>query len=178
VPIPDRLRPPNVTTEELGRYCNLCKKIERAIERSQDEEVQRLMVKWDRRCARREPKDFVTYYKAIDREVFVGEAMLGVPAVVSDLTYTELQSVIAVVREAVELAEDEQSWYEGWLETNFPGANFSDLLYWPNHWFGDESLLHAEFTDEQLLRYAMLWSGRVLPDAPVDVPLPYPIPAL
>jgi hypothetical protein len=61
----------------------------------------------------------------------------------------------------------------------------SDLIYWPDSWFGNASLFRdangafkpeSALSNDQILAYAMAKSGRVLPDAPKDVVLPFPMP--
>lgn len=120
------------------------------------------------------PSDF-RYQGAIDRDTFVTESLMGPPALVADLTYPELRAVLEGLLPA-RLSEAEQSYYLGWLEANLPGSNVSDLIYWPNEWFKDQSMLHVELTPDQLLGYAMRASGQVIPGAPEDVELPYPMP--
>ncbi|HIC7248739.1 TPA: hypothetical protein ACW2VC_004013, partial [Klebsiella variicola] len=62
----------------------------------------------------------------------------------------------------------------GLLEKNFD-ANPSDLIYWPNEWFQDEYMLHADLTPEEIAGYLMAKSGRLLNDAP-QIELRYPTP--
>jgi hypothetical protein len=173
MPIPDRLRPPPISDDDLRSYTELCQAIEDGLEMKDD--VSELLTRWNRRAGREYlPSDF-NYHGAQDTEVFISKALFGAPPLVADLTYDELRSVLAAVCSA-DLPEAEDDWFIEWLERNLPGSNISDLIYWPNEWFGDERLLHAELSDDRLLRYAMLKSGRVLPDAPADVELPYPMP--
>ena len=173
MPIPDRLRPPPVSDAELREYMALCDEIETGLEFRED--VPEQLARWNRRMGREfRPSDF-RYHGATDRETFVREALMGSPALVADLTYPELRAVLEEVSTA-RLTEAEQGYYLDWLEANLPGANVSDLIYWPNEWFADEAMLHAELTPDQILGYAMRASGRVLPDAPRDIELPYAMP--
>lgn len=64
------------------------------------------------------------------------------------------------------------------LDVNLPGAGVSDLIYWPNHWFGDESANPNAYplTHEQVVRYALLRSERVVPGCPMEPDLPFRLP--
>lgn len=172
MPVPERLRPPTPSVAEFREYIALCDRIEDAA----PSDVEPLLARWNARAGRTYTHaEFKTYYGAVDVETFVGEMLLGEPAVVSDLTYAELRAVLESAA-GNELSEAVASYYLNWLDVNLPGANVSDLLYWPNEWFGDESMLQVELTPDQMLAYAMAKSGRQFADAP-DVPLPYPMPA-
>lgn len=61
------------------------------------------------------------------------------------------------------------------LDLNLPCASISGLIYWPGHWFGDERC-GLELTPEQIVRYALLRSRRMVPGCPDRPPLPYPPP--
>ncbi|NBF04278.1 hypothetical protein GV819_18505 [Pseudomonas sp. Fl5BN2] len=61
------------------------------------------------------------------------------------------------------------------LETNFPEANASDLIFWPNEWFGDPDMLHVEISSPEIVAYLMAKSSRPLADAPL-ITLPYALP--
>lgn len=173
MPIPARLRPPTPTPEEFREFMELSRQIEYAIEDRAD--FSDLLARWTARAGGAyQPSDF-HYHGAIDRDTFVGEMLLGEPALVPDLSYDELREVLRSVAEG-ELSEAVSSYFVWWLEANLPGANVSDLLYWPNEWFGDEAMLHAELSHDQILAYALAKSGRSVPGAPEGVPMPYPIP--
>lgn len=174
MPIPERLHPLTPSAEEFREYMELSQQIEHGLEDRAD--VSELLDRWNARAGRAyQPSDF-HYHGAIDRDTFVGEMLLGEPAFVPDLTYAELHEVL---RSAVgnELSEAVASYYLNWLEANLPGANVSDLLYWPNQWFDDDAMLQVELTPDQILAYAMARSGRRVPGAPENVPMPYPLPA-
>jgi hypothetical protein len=172
MPIPDRLRPPPITDAELRAYMDLSAEIEDGLEFGDD--VTDLLARWNRRMGRAyDPAEF-RYHGATDRDTFVTGALLGTPARVADLTYPELRAVLDEVLSG-RLTETEGTYYVFWLEANLPRANVSDLIYWPNEWFKDQSMLQVELSPDQLLGYAMKASGRVLPDAP-GVELPYPMP--
>ena len=83
------------------------------------------------------------------------------------------------------LPESEVGYYLGWLEAQFPGSNMNNLIYWPDEWFDDSSLFRdangafkpeSDLSNDQILAYAMAKSGRELPGAPKDVPLPFSMP--
>jgi hypothetical protein len=173
MPIPARLRPLTPSREEFGEYMELSRQIEHGLEFRED--VSELLARWNARAGRTYPPSDFNYHGAIDRETFVGEMLLGQPRLVPDLTYDELREVLRSVR-AVELSEAVQSHFLNWLEVNLPGANISDLIYWPNEWFNDEAMLHVELSDDRMLAYAMAKSGRHFPDALAGVTMPYPIP--
>jgi hypothetical protein len=176
MPIPDRLRPPTPTAEEVAAYTDLCRQIENG-RYADEEELSALLARWNARAGREyRAAEFRSYYGSMEIEDFVGEMLMGTPAFVPDLTYTELRDALEGVLSAV-LSEAEQGYCIGWLETNLPGANVSDLIYWPNEWFADEAMFHIELTADQILAYAMARSGRRIPGAPENVPLPYPIPS-
>ncbi|MBN9120409.1 MAG: hypothetical protein J0I06_14835 [Planctomycetes bacterium] len=172
MPVPPRLRPPTPSAEEVREYVALCRQIEDA----HRDDVGPLLARWNARAGRSYTQaEFQAYYGSVAVETFVGEMLLGVPALVPDLTYDEFRDVL---RSAVgnELSEAVASYYLNWLEANLPGANVSDLLYWPNEWFRDEAMLQVELTPDQVLAYAMARSGRRVPGAPADVPMPYAMP--
>lgn len=86
---------------------------------------------------------------------------------------------------SADLSEADDQYYLDWLEAQFPGGNTSDLIHWPDEWFGDASLFRnsngafkpeAELSSDQILAYAMAKSGRRLPGAPENVSLPFPVP--
>lgn len=103
---------------------------------------------------------------------------------IKDLTYHEAAAVLESVSN-VELSESATSYFLEWLETQFPEANMSDLIYWPDEWFDDASQIRnsdgsfkpeADLSTDQILAYAMAKSNRLLPEAPRNVTLPFPMP--
>lgn len=175
MPIPERLRPAPPTAEELAAYTELCRRIENRRYADEDE-LAELLARWNRRAGREyDAAEFRTYYGAMEIGEFVTGMLLGVPQLVPDLRYSELRDVLEAVV-AVALPQPEDGYFLNWLEAQLPGSDISDLIYWPNEWFGDESLLHVELTPDQILAYAMARSGRRLPGAPENVTLPHPIP--
>ncbi len=174
MPVPSRLRFVKPTKRDVDEMVALCHQIEQA---AIDEapELDALLARWNARAARAyAPAEFRTYAGAISTKHFVKNALAHAPARAPDLTYAEARDVFAAVA-AGELPPAEHDYFLDWLEENFPGANVSDLIYWPNAWFSDESMLSVELDADQLLHYAMSRSGRVLDGAPA-VPLPRPDP--
>jgi hypothetical protein len=173
MPIPPRLRPTTPSAGEVREYTELSAQIEDGLECG--ESVSDLLARWNARAGSAyQPSDF-NYHGAISSETFVARMLLGTPALVPDLTYPELREVLRSMLDG-ELSEAVESYYLCWLGANLPGANVSDLIYWPNEWFKDESLLQVEFTPDQILAYARAKCGRIVPGAPAGVPMPYPIP--
>jgi hypothetical protein len=170
MPIPERLRPSPPTAEDVAHYTELCRRIENR--RHSDDDL----AEWNRRAGRPyEEAEFRSYYGSMGIDEFVTEMLIGEAALVPDLTYSELRDVLESVR-SVALSQPEDSYFLGWLEANLPESGICDLIYWPNEWFGDDSLLQVELTPDQILAYAMKQSGRIVPGSPENVPLPYPIP--
>jgi hypothetical protein len=175
MPIPERLRPPPPTAEELAFYTDLCRQIEN-LRDAHDERFPELFDRWNARAGREyDLLEFPGFHGMMKRDQFVDEMLMGRPHVVADLTYAELRDVLAEVL-AGKLPWVDAHYFLSWLDANLPGGYISDLIYWPNDWFHNDDLLHLELTHDQALAYAMAKSGRRLPDAPEDVPLPYPIP--
>lgn len=172
--IPARLQPPLVSKQEIADYCQLCNAIEDSIHRGDD--VTELLEKWHRRtCRKFEPHEFTTYYGSVSTEDFVEEALLPEPPFVDDLAFSELRSVLEELM-AASLPTPQHGYFLGLLSKNLPGSGISDLIYWPNAWFQNEELLHADLSADQILAYAVLKSGRDVPGKP-DVSLPYPMPS-
>lgn len=164
----------------MGRLCDA---IEEALERGDD--ATELLEQWHRHATRTcEPHEFTSYWKSQDQEEFVREALYPRPAWVEDLTFDEASAVLEAVAR-VQLGEAETVYFLKWLEAQFPNANVSDLIYWPDAWFGDASLFRdaggafkpeAELSLDQILGYAMKRSKRELSGTPADIVLPFPMP--
>ena len=183
MPIPERLRLAPVSPDVAEEMSALCSAIERELESGGT--ADELLERWHRHSRRLvKPFEFRTYWKAVDKATFVREALNPPPAFDAAAVYSEALDVLAALLE-VEVEESEEGYYLGWLEEQFPGSNLSDLIYWPDQWFEDASLFRdpngafkseVSLSNDQLLAYAMAASGRRLPGAPNNVPLPFPLP--
>jgi hypothetical protein len=183
MPIPPRFELTPPSEELVQEMCRLCSAIERDLERHGD--AKDLLEEWHRHATRPcDPHEFTSYWKSTDQEEFVREAVYPRPVFVADLTFGEARAVLEAVAR-VELEEAETVYFLKWLEAQFPKANISDLIYWPDEWFGDASLFRdsggafkpeAELSLDQILGYAMKRSSRELPGSPADIILPYPVP--
>ncbi len=181
--IPERLKLQPVSKQLFDEMLMLCDSIERELESGATAEV--LLQQWHSHGGRRcDPYDFQTYWKAMSKETFVLDALNREPRFDNDVTYSEALAVLDAVRNAA-VPESEIQYYLGWLEAQFPGSNMSDLIYWPDEWFGDATLFRypngafkpeAALSNDQILGYAVARSGRKLPGAPGGTTLPFPMP--
>ncbi|WP_254510547.1 hypothetical protein [Anatilimnocola floriformis] len=147
-------------------------------------DAQPLIDRWHEHADRRyEPDEFRTYWKAISKGTFVREALNPPAAFDPQVTFAEALAVLDAVRR-VETSQSAQTYYLHWLEKQFPDCRISDLIYWPDEWFGDASLFRnpdgsfksdVSLSGEEMLSYAMAKSGRRLQGAP-EVSLPFPLP--
>jgi len=181
--IPERLKLKPVSKMLQDEMSSLCDAIERELESGENAEA--LLERWHCHARRRfSPHEFQSYWKAVSKEAFVREALNPEPAFDTEVVYSEALAVLNAVSLA-QIAETDIAYYLGWLEAQFPGANVSDLIFWPDTWFGDATLFRdangafkpeAELSSDQILAYAMAKSGRSLPGAPTGMVLPIPIP--
>lgn len=176
--VPERWRPTWPSAAEIERFSELCDQIERREKGWEDD-----LAIWNRRASREYREvEFRTYYGSTDKETFVTEALLPSPTLDPSVTFGELVEVVRAVAELAdengELDEAEQGHLLDALDVNLPGASISDLIYWPNHWFGDGSANPnaLELTHAQVVRYALLRSGRVVPGCPTEPVLPFSMP--
>lgn len=181
--IPARLKLKPVSKKLLSEMSALCDEIERKLEAGDSAEA--LLQRWHSHARRRcEPREFQMYWRAVSKDTFVRDALNPEPSFDKDATYSEVLAVLKAVATAA-VSESEISYYLGWLEAQFPDSNMSDLIYWPDEWFDDSSLIRdasgafkpeSELSNDQILAYAMAKSGRQLPGAPKEVSLPFPLP--
>ncbi|MSU79642.1 MAG: hypothetical protein EXS16_16335 [Gemmataceae bacterium] len=181
--IPERLKLQTVTKQLLDDMFALCDLIERELESGETAEV--LLKRWHVHARRRcDPFEFKTYWTAISKETFVLNALNPEPRFDNDVVYAEALAVLDAVGNAA-VPESEIQYYLFWLEAQFPNSNMSNLIYWPDEWFGDASLfreasgafkLGSSLSNDQILGYAMAKAGRKLSGAPNGVVLPFPIP--
>ncbi len=183
MPIPERFRLKKATKRLVEEMCALCDQIEDELELGGD--AHGLLVEWHVHAGREcEPHEFANYWRSMNQEEFVREALNPVPTRQEDISYAEVLAVTQAIM-AGELKESERSYYLSWLEIQFADSNISDLIYWPDHWFGDASLFRdetgafkpeVELNADQIVAYAMEKSGRRLDDRPDDVVMPFPLP--
>lgn len=181
--IPERLKLQPVSKHLLHEMLTLCDAIERELESG--ETAERLLQRWHSHARRRcDAYEFQTYWKAFSKETFVLDALNPEPSFDKDVVYSEAFAVLDAVTNAA-VPESEINYYLGWLEAQFPECNMSDLVYWPDEWFGNALLFRdangafkpeSALSNDQILGYAMAKSGRKLPGAPKDVALPFPMP--
>ncbi|MEZ6185582.1 MAG: hypothetical protein R3F62_11300 [Planctomycetota bacterium] len=133
---PDRWWPPVPDPAEVARFSLLCDRIERRVPGYQED-----LAAWNARAARTfEEVEFRTYHGSVDQEAFVTAALLPRPAFDPSVTFDELVAVVRALAEGKDgqlLAEATHSYLLEALELNLPGASVSDLIYWPNAWFGE-----------------------------------------
>jgi hypothetical protein len=182
--IPDRLKRQPVSKQLVDEMSALCDAIERELESGWTADA--LLQRWHAHARRRcDPYEFKTYWEAVSKETFVLDALNPEPSFDRDVVYSEALAVLDAVANA-SVPASETSYYLRWLEAQFPGSNMSDLIYWPDAWFGNASLFRdangafkpeSSLSNEQILGYAMAKSGRILPRAPKDLSLPFPMPA-
>lgn len=84
------------------------------------------------------------------------------PRAVDDLTYEELVAMITAISDPQ--TEDEiRAYYINLINCTLPGAQVSDLIFWPNKWFEDERMLHADLTPNEIANYLLAWTETRLP---------------
>jgi hypothetical protein len=139
VAIPERLKLKPVSKQLLAEMSALCDEIERELEAGETADA--LLQRWHAHARRRcDPDEFRTYWKAVSKKTFVRDALNPEPTFDNDVEYSEALGVLEAVATAA-LPESAVGYYLGWLEAQFPGANMNDLVYWPDEWFDDSSLV-------------------------------------
>ncbi|MCA9041760.1 MAG: hypothetical protein KDA65_15510 [Planctomycetaceae bacterium] len=181
MPIPERFKLPPIPEELFQRMSYLCG----VIDSGSNHDVGEHLAEWNKHSNRKcEAYDLEGYRSGMDKVPFVRSFLHPIPVFVEDVFYSEVVDVLNSIWN-VEGTEDETSYYLNWLEAQFPNSNISDLIYWPDEWFGDESLFRdenghfktdAELSVDQIIAYAMAKSKRMLTDAPTGVRMPYPLP--
>lgn len=181
--IPDRLKIRPADEKVVARMLELLAAIEQELEAESDAEF--LLQEWYQHANRVYSLDyFQNFWKSTSEESFVRTALNPQPGCDEELQFAEACAVIDAFTSA-ELSEHEKNYYLEWLELQFPQSNISDLMFWPDEWFGDASLFRdpggafrpeSDLTAEQMVGYAMARSGRTLPGTPGDLVLPHPLP--
>lgn len=166
--IPDRLRPENPDKKQHSFMADLLRTTLEKIYENKDienNEISDLISLWNGHSARAfEFHEFRDFYAYTDEENFIRSAFHK-ENYVHDLSFDEAISLISFICNA-EGEESDHDYALDLLETNFPNANASGLIYWPNEWFQDEEMLHLELSPEEFVGYLMEKSGRFLIDAP------------
>ncbi|EIV7689842.1 hypothetical protein MA092_003971 [Salmonella enterica] len=93
----------------------------------------------------------------------------------ADLSFHEAKQIIEFIS-TTEGNEALQGYALSLIELNFSEPCVSDLFYYPEYWFKNDSMSDVNLTYDEILGYLMKKSGRWLPDAP-EIDLPYPLPA-
>lgn len=171
--IPRRLLPPALEPGEVTVFSKLCDAIAAGV--AQKSDVSQPLATWNARANRRfEPNEFANYDKSTDTADFVRGAMMARPARVDDLRADEAVAVLEAVCNA-SLPESEEEYFLEWLDVQFPNANVSDLIYWPDQWFNTEDATNFDLSPAQMLFALMERTGRRLPGAR-DERLPWSAP--
>lgn len=171
----ERLLPSAIEGDTVERFVALAREIEARVSTGGD--VAGLMEEWNAGAHRAyEAVELATYDGSMDARTFVREALLRPVGRLEDLRFEEASAAMGAVARA-ELDPAVTSAVMQTLEANFPGAEVSDLIFWPDAWFQDDARLHVALTPDQLVGYACARSGRSLEGAPEDLSLPHPVPA-
>jgi len=171
--IPHRFIVRRPTAHEVRTFCELCDELENAV--LSKGAVEPLLARWNQRANRVfAPNEFTQYSGAMGTPDFVLVALAPKPRHVADLTWAEAVAVFDAVTGG-KLEQWEVQFFMVWLELQYPETNVSDLIFWPDSWFGVDAALQFPFTAAQLATAAVLCSGRQLPGAP-QVDLPFPVP--
>nr|BFD43017.1 hypothetical protein FFPRI1PSEUD_45160 [Pseudomonas sp. FFPRI_1] len=175
--IPDRLKPLRPTPKKRALMKALLSEIlEKVCDNQEQEspEIDALIQQWNSHCVNPfEFHEFRDMYSYTDAQNFIRTAFHQ-EKYVADLSFDEACALLQFIRKC-EGKESDIHYALSLLETNFPQANASDLIFWPNHWFGDEALVQVELSTEQIIGYLMQQSSRPLPDAP-PISLPHALP--
>ncbi|WP_339069921.1 hypothetical protein WIN67_19735 [Pseudomonas idahonensis] len=175
--MPERLKPTPATPKIRALMKDLLKQILDRIWDNQEREspeISALIQQWNSHAGRPfEFHEFRDMHSHTSAENFLRTAFHQ-KRYVDDLSFDEACAVADFICQC-EGTESDTDYALGLLETNFPEANASDLIFWPNAWFDDEDLLHIELSSAQIIGYLMAKSSRPLQDAP-PITLPYAIP--
>ncbi|WP_394795372.1 hypothetical protein [Armatimonas sp.] len=103
----------------------------------------------------REPIDEGSVWGAfgsIDSEIWAKLIAFDWSLVPEDLTREEM---LEMIRRFSDIDEFSQHYWLECLTKNTKNPDFSNLLFWPNIYFGDEEKLHIEMTAEEILETAL-----------------------
>ncbi|MDQ8192497.1 hypothetical protein [Roseibacillus persicicus] len=86
------------------------------------------------------------------------------PRIVDDLRYEELVAMIEAIGDP-DIDEDLGFYYIELIELNLPGAEVSDLIFWPQEWFQDKAMREVDMEADEIANYILSWTGKHLPGA-------------
>ncbi|WP_426196045.1 hypothetical protein [Pseudomonas sp. NFXW11] len=137
-------------------------------------EISALIEQWNSHASRPfEFHEFRAMHSHTDAQNFIRTAFHQ-EKYIDDLSFVEACALTDFICQC-EGTESDVDYALSLLETNFPEANASDLIFWSNEWFDDPDMLHAEISTAEIVGYLMAKSSRPLADAP-PITLPYAIP--
>ncbi|EAB1658869.1 hypothetical protein K6I73_002908 [Salmonella enterica subsp. diarizonae serovar 35:k:e,n,x,z15] len=178
MPLPVRLTPTEIHHDKMQSMTSIAEELTNLIDTGSDEtssKVYALIEKWNIFAVTRfEFSDFRDYYSWISTENFVKTALYQAKYQ-ADLSFHEAKQIIEFISTA-EGNEALQGYALSLIELNFSEPCVSDLFYYPEYWFKNDSMSDVNLTYDEILGYLMKKSGRWLPDAP-EIDLPYPLPA-
>lgn len=176
MPLPERMRAPEVSLKKISELAKKAEGILAKIEQGSADDDPALVAminEWNSQTVSprhfADFRDFPSSTSAID---FTRTAM-NQARLYPDFTWAELIQTVNFICDC-EGAESEQDYALSLLECNFD-ANASDLIFWPDSWFDNPELADDELSAEEIAGYLLARSGRHLPDAPA-LTLMYPIP--
>ena len=176
MPLPERMKPAKVSSKKINELAKNAEMILSKIDEGSDQEdpvLVAMMAEWNEQVlcpyAFSDFRDFSSWTSA--RE-FTRMAF-NLDKFYPDFTWEELIQTIKFICDC-EGNESEQNYALSLLKCNFTG-NPSDLIFWPDSWFQNPEMLHADLSVEEIAGYLMARSDRALADAP-DIELRYPIP--
>ena len=175
--MPERLKPTPPTPKTNALMKDLLEQILDRIWDNQGREspeISALIQQWNSHAGRPfEFHEFLVMHSHTSAENFLRTAFHQ-ERYVDGLSFDEACALAGFICQC-EGTESDMDYALSLLETNFPEANASDLIFWPNEWFGEPDMLQVDMTAPQIIGYLMGKSSRQLPDAP-PIDLPYPMP--
>ncbi|EKM5063873.1 hypothetical protein PUZ93_000862 [Cronobacter turicensis] len=177
MPLPERMRPTNVSNKTINALSKKAEMILAKIDEGADQDdpmVLNMMAEWNKQvacpCTFSDFRDFSSWTSASNFTRMAFNLSKFYP----DFTWAELIQTITFICEC-EGKESEQDFAISLLESNFDG-NPSDLIFWPDSWFQDPEMSEVDLSAEEIAGYLMARSGRHLADAP-EIVLRYSVPA-
>lgn len=155
--IPEKYRLPDIDPHLIDRMTELCDQIESG------NNVELAAREWHQHANREyDLHEFQSYYQSMEQTEFVMGALLPSPQFDAALTKNAALHVAKFVMSASG-EEYEQHYYLGWLDTQFPNAGISDLIFWPDVWLENHPNVTVDESDaEQIVAAAAQVAGRSL----------------